>query len=133
VDEVRVVVYGSNAVTRRRVIDAVGSRPSPGLPPLSYVEIATPAALLVGLQVGGIELVVLDGEAAPAGGLGMARQLRDELESCPPVVVLLARPADRWLAKWSGADASVRWPSDPLELSAVVVQTLWTRIGPLVG
>lgn len=127
------VVFGSNAVTRRRVIDTVGSHPRAGLPALSYIEIATPAALLVRLQVGDVELVVLDGEAAPAGGLGIARQLRDELESCPSVVVLLARPADGWLAKWSRADASVRWPSDPLELSAVVVQTLRTRIRPLAG
>ena len=35
--------------------------------------------------------LVLDGEAQPAGGMGMCRQLKDEIHRCPPVLVLIGR------------------------------------------
>lgn len=124
---VNVVVYSDNAETRRRVVDTVGPRPHPDLGTLSYREIATAAALITYLDHHGAALVILDGEAAPAGGLGIARQLKDELSDCPPIVVLLGRPHDAWLARWSHADAAVRWPADPMTLSVVVSGTLLER------
>ena len=34
------------------------------------------------------------GEAWPTGGLGLAKQMKDELRDCPPVLVLIARRPD---------------------------------------
>ena len=51
---------------------------------------------------------------------GLAKQLRDELDRCPPVLVLIGRADDRWLADWSRADASVPHPIDPLRLRDAV-------------
>lgn len=79
------------------------------------------------LASGQIDLVVLDGEATPAGGLGVAKELRDELLQCPPVVVLTGRAADDWLARWSCADGVVSHPADPIALTQTVVPLLRTR------
>ena len=62
-----------------------------------------------------IDLLVLDGEAAPAGGLGIARQLKDEIDDCPPTCVVIARAADRWLAAYAQVDATLMHPLDPID------------------
>ncbi|MDA2895152.1 hypothetical protein PDG61_29855 [Mycolicibacterium sp. BiH015] len=122
--EIQVVVYSSNAATRRYVIDTVGRYPGPASARLCYLEIATAAALVACVDTGEVGLAILDGEAAPAGGIGMARRLKDELPACPPLIVLLARPVDAWLAKWSNADAAIPWPTDPLVLCEAVSRSL---------
>ncbi|MCD2264020.1 hypothetical protein K3888_15075 [Dietzia aurantiaca] len=125
-DEVslRVLVYSNDTSTRGRVISALGTRPHPDLPRLDHVEVATSAAAIAHLDAGGIDLAILDGEAAPTGGLGLAKQLRDELDHCPPILVLIGRADDRWLADWSRADASVAHPIDPLTLRDTVNELL---------
>ena len=40
------------------------------------------------MDEGGFDLVILDGEATPAGGMGIAKQLKDEIADCPPILVL---------------------------------------------
>ena len=57
--------------------------------------------------------MVLDGEAQPAGGMGVCRQAKDEIYNCPPVLLIIGRPDDGWLATWSRADAVVSHPIDP--------------------
>ena len=116
----RVLVYSHDAATRSRVMSALGTRPHPDLPRLTYLEVATAPVALEHLDAGGVDLAILDGEASPTGGLGLAKQLRDELDHCPPVLVLIGRADDRWLADWSRADASVPHPIDPLRLRDAV-------------
>ncbi|GAA3509049.1 response regulator [Dietzia aurantiaca] len=120
----RVLVYSNDASTRVRVISALGTRPHPDLPRLDHVEVATSPAAIAHLDAGGVDLAILDGEAAPTGGLGLAKQLRDELDNCPPILVLIGRADDRWLADWSRADASVAHPIDPLTLRDTVNELL---------
>ncbi|WP_343076193.1 hypothetical protein [Natronoglycomyces albus] len=74
-----------------------------------------------------IDLVLLDGESQPAGGLGIARQLRDEIDDVPTIAVVLARPADRWLGAWSRADATLMHPLDPIRTAETVVDLLRQR------
>ncbi len=74
-----------------------------------------------------IDLVILDGESTPTGGLGIAKQLKDEIEHCPPVLVLTGRPDDAWLANWSRAEAAVSHPIDPIRLTEAVVGLLRNR------
>ncbi len=122
----RVLVYSDNADTRREVIQALGRHLHPDLPELNYVEVATGAMVIQRMDEGGIDLAVLDGEATPTGGMGIAKQLKDELAACPPIVVLTGRPDDAWLAKWSRAEAVVPHPIDPIVLGRTVLGLLRT-------
>ena len=122
------LVYSDNATTRERVLMGLGTRPDPDLLALEFVEVATAPMVTATIAAGGIDLAVLDGEAAPAGGMGIAKELRDEFDPCPPIVLLIGRPDDAWLAKWSQADAAVPHPVDPLQLAAAVVPMLRGRI-----
>lgn len=128
----KVLVYSDDSTTRRQVLLALGSRPHPDLPELEYVEVATEPVVIQQLDSGRIDLAILDGEAVPAGGLGIARQLKDEIHNCPPLLVLTGRPQDAWLATWSRADAAVPQPLDPIQLAEVVVRLLRERV-PAVG
>lgn len=67
---------------------------------------------------------MLDGEAGKAGGMGLCRQLKDEIFRCPPVLVLVVRREDLWLASWSDADAVLARPLDPLELQETIARML---------
>ncbi|GAB2668011.1 response regulator transcription factor [Nocardia goodfellowii] len=123
----RVLVYSNDADTRRQVTMALGKRPHPELPELEYLEVATGAVVIAQMDAGGIDLAILDGESAPTGGLGIAKQLKDEIEDCPPVLVLTGRRDDAWLASWSRAEAAVSHPIDPIELTEAVVGLLRNR------
>jgi DNA-binding response OmpR family regulator len=79
------------------------------------------------LDAGGIDLAILDGEAAPAGGMGIARQAKEEIYRCPPMLVIIGRPQDAWLAAWSKAEAVVRHPIDPLLLAEAAAGLLRQR------
>lgn len=120
----RVLVYSHDANTRAQVVRALGTRPHPDLPELEYVEVATAPVVIRRVEEGGIALAVLDGEATPVGGIGLAKQLRDEIDPCPPLLLLLGRPDDAWLASWSRADAAVPHPVDPFRLAEVAVPLL---------
>jgi DNA-binding response OmpR family regulator len=121
---VRVLVYSDNARTREQVMLALGKRIHPELPELSYLEVATAPMVITQMDKGGIDLVILDGEATPAGGMGIAKQLKDELAQCPPILVLTGRADDAWLATWSRAEAAVPHPIDPIRLGEAVVGLL---------
>lgn len=120
----RILVYSSNAQTRERVMRALGKQLHPDLPELSYVEVATGPMVVATMDKGGIDLAILDGEATPTGGMGIAKQLKDELETCPPLVVLTGRPDDAWLASWSRAEGAVPHPIDPILLGRTVLSLL---------
>ena len=77
---------------------------------------------------GDIDLAILDGEAAPAGGMGICRQLKAEIFECPPILVLMGREQDAWLASWSQADRAVLSPPDPLEFPETVAGLLRQRL-----
>ncbi|WP_330230902.1 hypothetical protein OHA40_34040 [Nocardia sp. NBC_00508] len=123
----RVLVYSNDADTRRQVISALGKRPHPEFPAFEYLEVATGAVVIAQMDAGGIDLAILDGEAAPTGGLGIAKQLKDEIDPCPPILVLTGRADDAWLANWSRAEASVAHPIDPIRLTEAVVGLLRSR------
>ncbi|WP_328463084.1 hypothetical protein [Streptomyces sp. NBC_00448] len=125
-----VLVYSDDANTREQVRLAVGTRPSADLPPVQYVECATLPAVLSELEQGGIDVMVLDGEANPAGGMGVCRQAKDEIFHCPPAMVLIGRPQDAWLATWSRADAAITHPVDPVALTDALTVLLHRRLEP---
>jgi len=57
-------------------------------------------------------------KAVPEGGMGVARQLKDEVFNCPPVLLITGRVQDNWLAAWSKAEATTSHPIDPFNLAA---------------
>lgn len=124
----KVLVYSDDMRTRAKVTSALGKRPHPDLPSLEYIECATEPVVIATMDAGGIDLAVLDGEAAPAGGMGIARQLKDEIFQCPPLLVLTGRAQDAWLATWSRADAVVPHPLDPIQLAEAVVALVRERL-----
>jgi hypothetical protein len=124
----KVLVYSDDVNTRQQVMLALGSRPHPDLPELEYVEVATEPVVISNMDAGHIDLAILDGEAVPAGGLGIAKQLKDEIYDCPPVLVLTGRPQDAWLATWSRAEAACPHPIDPVQLAESVITLLRSRV-----
>ena len=124
----RVLVYSDDVNTRQQVILALGRRVHPDLPELEYVEVATEPVVIQNMDAGRIDLAILDGEAVPAVGMGIAKQLKDEIYECPPLLVLTGRPQDAWLATWSRADAAVPHPIDPIQLAEAVTALLRSRV-----
>mgnify|MGYP000632582417 CR=1 FL=1 len=106
---------------------AIGRRPAAELPRVEFVEVATEPVVVSRMDAGGIDLAILDGEAVPAGGMGICRQLKDEIYQCPPILVLVGRPQDAWLATWSRADAAVAHPINGIALAGEVVRLLAAR------
>lgn len=120
----RVLLYSDDVTTREQVRLAVGRRLGRGTPDIVWTETATPAAVLEQAETGTYDLLILDGESAKVGGMALARQVKDEVFRCPPVLVLTGRPQDAWLAAWSDADAVVSQPLDPIALQSAVAGLL---------
>ncbi|MDJ0461374.1 hypothetical protein [Streptomyces sp. H27-C3] len=123
-----VLVYSDDANTREQVRLAAGRRPAADVPPVEYLECATLPAVLKALDEGGIDVCVLDGEAVPAGGMGVCRQIKDEIFNCPPVLLLIGRPQDAWLATWSRAESAVTLPVEPVNFAGALADLLRTRL-----
>lgn len=123
----KVVVYSHDADTRATIRLAIGTRPAHDVPEAEIIEVATQPALVRLLDAGGIEVMVLDGEAQPAGGMGISRQAKDEIYNCPSVLLIIGRPDDRWLATWSRADAVISHPIDPVALARELAALMRTR------
>src|SRR5919201_832102 len=109
-----VLVYSDDANTREQVRLAAGRRAAPHAPQGRDIECAAPPPVLSALDEYVVDACVLDGEAVPAGGMGVCRQIKDEIFQCPPVLLLIGRPQDAWLATWSRAEAAVPHPIDPV-------------------
>ncbi len=127
VESFKILVYSDDATVRESVRKALGRRLSQDLPENEVIEFATADALRLYIdtkKVGkksSVDLFILDGEATPEGGMGLARQLKDEIFNCPPTLLIVARAQDAWLAGWSRADGVVTHPIDPFTLSKSVL------------
>ena len=123
----KVVVYSHDAATRASVRLAIGRRPAPDVPEAEVTEVATEPMLWRVLDAGKVDVMILDGEAQPAGGMGVCRQAKDEIHNCPPVLLIIGRADDGWLATWSRADAVISHPIDPIELARALAGLMRQR------
>jgi len=114
----RILIYSDDLHVRENVRFAVGETTHGR--PVEWTETATHAAVIGALDTSSFDLVILDGEAAKSGGMGICRQMKHELYECPPVLLLVGRPSDAWLATWSEADAAVAHPLDPFVVREAV-------------
>lgn len=123
-----VLLYSNDIATRDAVRLAVGRRPARDVEVTAWLECATAAAVIEAVETGHFDLMILDGETSPTGGLGLCRQLKNEIFDCPLVLVLTGRPQDGWLAAWSQADLAVPHPLDPFAVAGAVAE-----LGRMVG
>ncbi len=123
-----VALYSDDATVRSAVKTALGKKIDKDLPTHEIREFATAAALRLFVDSKKhIDLFILDGEAVPEGGMGVARQLKDEVFNCPPVLLITGRAQDNWLATWSRAEATVTHPIDPFTLAKKCAEVLKTN------
>ena len=87
----KIALYSDDSSVRSSVITALGKQISPDLGAHKILEFATAKALRMAVDSGAnFDLFILDGEAVPEGGLGVAKQLKDEVFNCGVVIVLVA-------------------------------------------
>ena len=128
-----IVLYSDDSTVRAAVTSALGGRVAADMPQHQIREFATADALRLYVDSvkpgtsNPIDLFILDGEATPEGGMGVGRQLKDEVYNCPPVLLLVARKEDAWLAAWSRAEASITHPVDPFTLANTVADLIRSR------
>ena len=120
-------MFSHRPEVREAIINAVGRRPATDLPRVRYIEAGTIAEVLAEMDTGGVDLAILDGEAQPVGGMGLSRQLKNEIDNCPPIVVVVRRKDDRWLATWSQADAVLVHPLDPLTAAETIAEVMRSK------
>jgi hypothetical protein len=125
-----IVVYSDDSSVRQAIVGALGTKVATDLPAHVVHEFATGPALRQFVDRKNVDgdfkadIFILDGEAVPEGGMGIARQLKDEVFNCPPILLITGRPQDAWLAAWSRAEASVSHPVDPFTLANTVADLL---------
>jgi DNA-binding response OmpR family regulator len=125
-DQYTVLLYSDDPAVRDRIRLAIGPRPAVDLS-IEFVDASTWEDCRDLLDTYEIDLMVLDGEAAPAGGLGIARQTKDEYADPPPTCVVIARAADRWLAAFAQVDGTLLYPLDPVTTGQTVAGMLRAR------
>jgi CheY-like chemotaxis protein len=128
----RILVFSHRPEVRESIINAIGRRPAADVGRVEYVEAAGVAEVLTEMDEGDVDLAILDGESQPTGGIGLTRQLKNEITDCPPIVVTVRRKDDRWLATWSRADAVLVHPLDPLTAAETVAEVLRARSAAVV-
>jgi DNA-binding response OmpR family regulator len=120
-----IVVYSDDQSVRAAISAALGKKLPGEDREHKVVDFATADALRLYLkEKRKVDLFILDGEAVPEGGMGLAHALKDEIIDCPPIMVIIQRPQDSWLARWSGAEAVISHPIDPFTLGAKVAELI---------
>jgi len=125
-DKYTVLLYSDDIAVRDRFRLAIGTRPAADLA-IEFVDAATWEECRILLDTYEIDLMVLDGEASPAGGLGIARQTKDEYRDPPPTCVVIARAADRWLTAFAQVDGTLLYPLDPVTTGQTIAAMLRAR------
>jgi len=126
----RVLVYSDDVNTRNEVILALGKRPHPDLPEVEYVECATEPVVIATMDAGGVDLAILDGEAVPAGGMGICRQLKDPAKNGGRDLKLLQEHVARDdLVAWGWSPGAGRDPAPGTQQLAGELVQAWIDSG----
>ena len=126
-----VVLFSEDGAIREQVRFAIGRHPAKDVE-IAYIESSTGANAIKQIEAHVVDLAIFDGEAQPTGGAGLARQLKFELNDGPPILVLIRRAVDEWIARWSLAEGTLLMPLDPLTTSRTVVELLRAHAAPVV-
>ena len=127
-----VLVYSHRPEIRSEIIGAIGRRPAPDVGRIDFLECSGVAELLMAVDGHTADVLVLDGEAQPTGGIGLCRQIHQEAGEdgvpIPPIALVVARAADRWLSTWARADEVLIHPLDPVTTADSVAALLRRRL-----
>lgn len=126
-NSVKVLVFSDDVDKRRAVIEGVGTKPGALLPEIEWLEVATAQGVVDAMENGEFALLVIDGEAQKEGGPSVARKLEGLHEDMPPIIMLVARQQDEWIASWAGAAKTVPLPVDPISIQDAVRDVLSGR------
>jgi DNA-binding response OmpR family regulator len=126
------LVYSHRPEVRERIITAIGRRPAPDVGRVDYLECSGVHEVMMATQARLADVLILDGEAQPTGGIGISRQIHQEAEVVPPVVIVVRRADDRWLATWAGADEILVHPLDPVTAADCIAGLLRRRAAGLI-
>jgi DNA-binding response OmpR family regulator len=121
-----VLLYSDDPRVRDQMRLAVGTRPASDLA-VEFVDASTYAECVRLVDDYEVDLMLLDGEATPGGGIGIARQIKDDRADAPPTCLVIARAADRWLAAYAQVDATLVHPLDPVTTGQTVAALLRAR------
>jgi DNA-binding response OmpR family regulator len=125
-DKYTVLLYSDDPAVRDEIRRTIGTRPAADLA-IEFADASTWEECRRLLDTYEIDLMILDGEASPAGGLGIARQTKDEYAEPPPTCVVIARAADRWLAAFAQVDQTLTYPLDPVTTGQTIAGMLRAR------
>lgn len=118
----RVLVVADSAWARNDVHSALTS------PDFDLVDLDDPTAAAKTAAAEDIDVVVADLQVASMGGMAVARSVRETANvagtSATPVILLLDRSADSFLAGRSGAAGWVTKPFTAQQLRTVVTKAL---------
>jgi DNA-binding response OmpR family regulator len=122
---VRVLLVSPDANARDLMRVSVGSIERRLGEPVSFLEaVDGEQGARIGLRERP-DAVVADEIASRAGAFSLAKDLRGALDPyLGPIVILLERKHDAWLARWSGANAWFVRPVDPFELADRLVELI---------
>jgi CheY-like chemotaxis protein len=126
------LVYSHRPEVRERIMTAIGRRPAPDVGRVDYLECSAVYEVMMATQSRAADVLILDGEAQPTGGIGISRQIHQEAAVVPPVVIVVRREDDRWLATWAGADEILVHPLDPVTAADSIARLLRRRSAGLV-
>lgn len=121
---VNILVYSDNRDMRNTIIQAVGRKVGKNFPEIRYTEAATGPGAILKVEEGNFDLLILDAETPKLGGIGLGKQVRDEVDPDMPFIVLVGRPQDRWLARVAKPNAILDQPVNPRELAGAVKEIL---------
>ncbi|WP_371176792.1 hypothetical protein ABYF34_06370 [Buchananella felis] len=128
-ESVNLLIFSDDVTVREAIITAVGRRAGKGLPTVEWTQCATADGVRLALAEKEFAVLVLDAESPKLGGMGLAKELNQEMDNCPPVLLLVARQQDEWLGQWSGAAAIVSEPFDSIEMQETIAALLRQRLG----
>ena len=92
-ERLKLLLFSDDRTVREEVRLTLGRKVASDLPEIEMFEVATGPALLRTLDAGThYDLLILDAEAQPHGGMGLGHQIKEEYPNSPPVLLLVARP-----------------------------------------
>jgi DNA-binding response OmpR family regulator len=124
----KALLMSSDPSVRESIALAIGNIGRRTGEPMEFIEAANGEIGVRATWRESPDMVIADEMASRAGAFALARDLRSATEPYEgAIVILLDRPHDAWLARWSGADAWFVKPFDPFELADTLIELTTTK------
>ncbi|AOZ72691.1 hypothetical protein BK816_04795 [Boudabousia tangfeifanii] len=124
--ELNILVFSDDVTFREDVKAAVGLHPYAGSPEVRFVEAATGPGVINTFADNSFDLAIFDGETKKDGAMSVAHTIAETInpDEVPPVIFVVARQQDEWLARGAGAASVVLKPVNALKLQEEIAKLL---------